>query len=266
MVLANCILTADPDTPADTPDGSRGGTPFEIDPKLGSKVKDSALNKSRQASPKRPTVTITFDEDIDPDQLLPLWLESKTKLFRIQRPRQDAPKKKGSQEKDSGSDDPEEALLLAKIDRIEKDVLFDKRVAENQWRTKRIELEREYAAAKAEERKKQAAEEKEKKAAEERPAPTDVNDVNAEAERIAAEILAEQPEDEDGALADLFASLPVNEVNPLTGKSNTVMNGADGVKVIIRDFGKWSGLTPMRVLEDACRSRSIQPLLMTAAR
>lgn len=231
------------DTPTDSP--SRSGTPFEIDPRLGTKLKGGALNRSRPASPKRPTVT--FDEEIEPDQLLPFYLDTKTKLFEIQRPRQDTSKRKGTKEKPSGSSDPEEALLLAKISRVEKDVLFDKYVAEQQWRNKRIMLEKEYAAARAEDKKKETPGEGE--ALE----PDDASDVNAEAERIAAEILAD--DDDDEGLADLFATLPVTEIDPVTGKTNTVMNGADGSKVIIRDFGKWTGVTPMRVLEEACRSR-----------
>ena len=232
------------DTPTDTP--SRSGTPFEIDPRLGTKLKAGALNQSRPASPKRPTVT--FDEEIEPDQLLPFYLDTRTKLFEIQRPRQDTNKHKGMKEKPNGSEDPEEALLLAKISRVEKDVLFDKYVAEQQWRNKRIVLEKEYAAARAEEKKKETPEETQGV-----PEPDDSSDVNAEAERIAAEILAE--DDDDEGLADLFATLPVSEVDPVTGKTNTVMNGADGSKLIIRDFGKWTGVTPMRVLEEACRSR-----------
>ncbi|KAH6842284.1 P-loop containing nucleoside triphosphate hydrolase protein [Chaetomium sp. MPI-CAGE-AT-0009] len=233
------------DTPTDSP--SRSGTPFEIDPRLGTKLKGGALNQSRPASPKRPTVT--YDEEIEPDQLLPFYLETKTKLFAIQRPRQETTKRRGTKGKPDGSDDPEEALLLAKIARVEKDVLFDKYVAEQQWRNKRIALEKEYAAARAEEKKNETSAE----TPEETPAPDGSSDVNAEAERIAAEILAE--DDDDDALADLFATLPVSEVDPVTGKTNTVVNGADGSKLIIRDFGKWTGVTPMRALEEACRSR-----------
>ncbi|KAK4154051.1 P-loop containing nucleoside triphosphate hydrolase protein [Chaetomidium leptoderma] len=229
------------DTPADTP--SRSATPLEIDPRLGTKIKGGALNQSRTVSPKRRTVT--YDEEIEPDQLLPFYLETKTKLFAIQRPRQDTAKRKGTKNKTESSNDPEEVLLLAKLDRAEKDVLFDKYVAEQQWRNKRIVLEKEYAAARAEEKKNEAPEEP--------PAANDSNDVNTEAERIAAEILAEDSDD-DG-LADLFSSLPVSEVDPVTGKTNTVVNGADGSRIIIRDFGKWTGVTPMRALEEACRSR-----------
>ncbi len=232
------------DTPTDTP--SRSGTPLEIDPRTGSKIKGAALGRSRQASPKR--VTATYNEDIEPDQLLPFYLETKTKLFAIQRPRQDTAKGKGPKDKSGTPVDPEEALLLAKLDRVEKDVLFDKYVAEQQWRPKRIMLEKEYSAARAEQKKKEAAEEV--------PAAAVSDDVNTEAERIAAEILAEDDEDDDG-LADLFASLPVSEVDPVTGKTNTVVNGADGSKITIRNFGTWTGVTPMRALEEACRSRFV---------
>jgi ATP-dependent RNA helicase DHX29 len=208
------------------------------------------LKGSRPASPKRPTVA--YNEDIEPDELLPFYLETKTKLFAIERPRQDTAKAKGPKYGTQSPNDPEEALLLAKIDKVEKDVLFDKYVAEQQWRNKRIVLEKEYAAAKAAEKKEAAADEP--------PAAQDSDDINAEADRIAAEVLAED-DDDDGALADLFASLPVSEVDPVTGKTNTVMNGADGSKVTIRDFGKWTGVTPMRALEEACRARLVFRLL-----
>ncbi|KAK0744735.1 P-loop containing nucleoside triphosphate hydrolase protein [Apiosordaria backusii] len=232
------------DMATDSPLPSGATTPLDLEPRRGPKGKNGASNRSRQPSPKKSNVT--YDEDIEPDQLLPLYLETQAKLFEIRRPRQDAAKGKGA--KGNTTADPEEALCLAKLDKIEKDVLFDKYVAEQQWRANKIALEKEYAAAKAEAKNKQAEDEP-------APAPTiESDDINEEAERIAAEILAEQ-EDDDGALADLFASLPVNEVDPLTGKSNTVMNGSDGSKVTIRDFGKWTGVSPMRVLEEACRAR-----------
>ena len=239
------------DTPQDSPAGSGRTTPFlEIDSKSGSKLKNGAANSRspRVPSPRHPTVK--FDEDIEPDQLLPFFLETKEKLFAIQRPRQDVPKGRGKA--DVSQRGPEEALLLAKIDRVEKDVLFDKYVSEQEWRKRRIVLEREYAAA-----KRQRAVEDEQKTARDSSSDSsdDGDDVAKEAERIAAEVLAENSDSDDQALADLFASLPVNEVDPITGKSSTVMNNADGSKITIRDFGKWTGVTPMRALEEACRSR-----------
>ncbi|KAK3332722.1 P-loop containing nucleoside triphosphate hydrolase protein [Cercophora scortea] len=236
------------DTPSDTPTPSGATTPqfLEIDSRM--KLKNGTSNNGAP-SPKKQTVT--YDEDIEPDQLLPLYLETKAKLFDLQRPRQDqTPKGKGPKRAASPID-PEEALLLAKIDRVEKDILFDKFLAEQQWRADRIVLEKDYAVAK----KKQLEESQDNAQAEAEPAATNgADDVNEEAERIAAEILAEDSDDA-GGLADIFSSLPVNEVDPLTGKSSTVINGSDGAKVTIRDFGKWTGVSPMRALEEACRSR-----------
>ena len=252
--LPRSMLTLSSDTPSDTPLPSGATTPqfLEVDPRLGTKLKNGALNprSPRASSPRKPVVT--YDEDIEPDQLLPFYLETKAKLFAIERPRQDLAKVKGPKGKpDKSPQDPEEALLLAKLDRVGKDVLFDKFVADQQWREKRIVLEKEYSVE-----KKKKTDDAQETSAEETPAPNASNgdDVAEEAERIAAEILA-QSEDDDEGLADLFSSLPVNEVDPLTGKSSTVMNGANGSKVTIRDFGKWTGVSPMRALEEACRSR-----------
>ncbi|KAH8902299.1 P-loop containing nucleoside triphosphate hydrolase protein [Coniochaeta sp. PMI_546] len=244
------------DTPMDTPFGSGATTPriLEVETRNGSLSKTAAQQSrsSRTASPKQPKVT--YDEEIEPDDLLPVYLESKEKLFALQRPSQDAARLKVPRKSArGGSNNPEEALLLAKIEKIEKDVLFDKYVAEGQWRARKIVLEKEYALA-----RKQTLEEeaKEKEASDSRePDEDDQDEVSREATRMAAEILAQNDEDEDDALADLFASLPTNEVDPTTGKTNTVINGTDGSKVIIRDFGKWTGVSPIRALEEACRAR-----------
>ena len=254
MLAANANLWKD--TPQDSPATSGRTTPFlDIDSKSGSKLKNGtpSSRSPRVPSPRQPVVK--FDEDIEPDKLLPFFLETKEQLFAIQRPRQDVPRGKGKT--DASQRGPEEALLLAKIDRVEKDVLFDKYVGEQEWRKKRIVLEREYAAA-----KRQRAVEEEQKTARDDDADSSDDDVAKEAERIAAEILAETDDSDDQALADLFASLPVNEVDPLTGKSSTVMNNADGSKITIKDFGKWTGVAPMRALEEACRSRFVLPCIL----
>lgn len=229
------------DTPLDSPLPSGANTPrlSIADAGTGSKLKSGP--------PRKPAVT--FDEDIEPDELLPAYLDTKEKLFALQRPRQDATKSKSAQpaSHSESANNSQEAYLLAKLDRIEKDVLFDKFVAEQQWKPKRIVLEKEYG----EEKKKRIEAEESKKALEEH------DDIGQEAERIAAEILAQNDndDDDDQALADLFSSLPVSEVDPTTGKSSIVVNGANGTKITLREFAKWSGVNPMRVLEEGCRSR-----------
>ncbi|KAI0473028.1 helicase associated domain-containing protein [Xylariaceae sp. FL0804] len=248
------------DTPLDSPVPSGANTPRLLEAngagKIASLKNGSANTRSpRAVSPKKPAVTC--DEEIEPDNLIPAYLETKVKLFQIQRPKQDrktsktktklAPHTNSSPSGEDDTDAKEEARLLAKIDRIEQDVLFDKPLADHTWRAERIELEKIYGAqAKKIEQDKVQAED----AAE---GQSDNDSIGQQAERMAADIL-QGDEDDDETLADLFASLPVQETDA-SGKTSTVINGADGVKIVIRDFGKWSGVSPVRVLEEACRSR-----------
>ncbi|KAJ3560120.1 hypothetical protein NPX13_g9418 [Xylaria arbuscula] len=267
-------LKSQPDTPYDSPLPSGANTPRltevggagkHANPRNGSQF-------SRAGTPKK--LVVTCHEDFEPDDLIPTYMETMEKLFWLQRPRQNTRKPNGSKNRPAkiskdqpagpDSSDLEEATLLGKIDKIEQDVLFDRPLAEHMWRNRRIELEKEFAsnARKAEQQEKEREEqekeqEKEKEvqaAGLDQAAESDGDDeIAKEAKRMAAEIL-QNDSGEDEALSDLFASLPVQETDA-TGKTSTVINGADGVKITIRDFGKWSGVNPTRALEEACRSR-----------
>ena len=194
-------------------------------------------------------------------------MKAKTSLFDLEKPLQD--NKKGGKKKGKPTDTPaltedqemEMAKLQARIERIEKDVLFDRAQAEHEWRTKKVELEKDFIAkkqqaAKAREPREPSAEPPaEQVDAAEDASAEDNDDITLEAQRMAAEILAQNDEEEDADLGDLFGSLPVTEVDKTTGESSTVVNNADGTRVTIRDFEKSAGMSPLRVLEEACRSR-----------
>ncbi|EFX03995.1 ATP dependent RNA helicase [Grosmannia clavigera kw1407] len=248
------------DTPLDAPLSSGTTTPLLLAPESQQKRgKGGNAQRVSNAASARLAI-IKYDGDIEPEELVPMYFAAKERLFALERPRQESAKGKATKVSptpvETEAENVEISKLLGKLDRIQKDILFDKRLAELQWRSKKIILEREYAEA-----AKRAAEEV-RNQAEEAAAVADTGraeseadgDVNAEAERVAAEILAQDDSDDDG-LTDLFASLPVNEVDPETGKTNMVVNNPDGSKLIIRDFGKWTGMSPVRVLEEACRSR-----------
>jgi ATP-dependent RNA helicase DHX29 len=237
------------DTPQDSPVPSRSSTPRHADPRNGRKNKSSGA-KGRPVKNPLPDkkLVVSCDSDIEPDELVSKYLESKAKLLEYERGH-------GRPENSPTSEHDEQlaiAKLEAKIRKIESDVLFDKYEADQQWKVQRVDLERQLAAAKHE-RQDQAGE---NLAVEGEPAPekTDDGDINNEAERIAAEILAEV-NDEDDDIGGLFASLPQNEVDASTGESRTVVNSADGKQTVIRDFGKSTGISPRRALEEACRSR-----------
>ncbi|KAK7937976.1 helicase associated domain-containing protein [Apiospora aurea] len=243
------------DTPQDSPLASGANTPRLLEPSgtatPAAKNGSAKSRSSRAACPKKPAPA--FDSDIEPDDLVPVYLESKAKLFHIQRPKQDVKQTKAGKSKGvNGSQnvDMEEAKLLAKIEHIEQDVLFDKISAEQTWRNERVVLEREYAAA-----KKQEAEKSEARDEEQDDASDDEDEISREAKKMATEVLQQDSADDEQSLSDLFASLPVQEVDPSTGKTENVINSTDGSKVFIRHFGKWTGVSPMRALEETCRSR-----------
>lgn len=186
------------------------------------------------------------DSDIEADDLVPQYLVSKAKLLELDR---------GQGKPDQSTDDEvvhelAVAKLEAKVRKIESDVLFDKFLAEQQWRAQRIELEKQLATAKKEAQSRVEEPSTQDEASLDKESNDDIND---EAERIAAEILAETDDDDD--IAGLFASLPQNEVDAATGETRTVITAADGTKTFIRDFGKFTGLSPRKALEEACRSR-----------
>lgn len=192
-------------------------------------------------SPIKKTVA-TCDSDIEPDELIPEYVATKAKLLALSR--------------NPTADSDDNAIMVAKhegkIHMIENDVLFDRPTAEIQWRAKKIVMEQQLAATR-----------KQMEADNEAIVPMEFlnldvprkDDVYDEADRIAAEILAQNEELDD--LGGLFDSLPQNEVDPITGKSQTVINAANGSRLILKDFGKWTGIGPRRILEEACRSRYI---------
>jgi ATP-dependent RNA helicase DHX29 len=215
---------------------------------------------NKKLSPTKKTAPVEYDSDIDPDDLLPVYLETKSKLFHLQsssgelssRRRNGRNSAPGSESKQTMPDpDPESAKLLRKIKKIEDDILFDKYLANQQWEVRRIQLEKHAASRR---HTSELGLDSNDSQGSETLVDSD-DEVSREAAKMGEALLADTGSDDDAALADLFASLPVSEVDPLTGRSNTVVNGADGVKVIIRDFGKWTGLNPTRVLDEACRAR-----------
>ena len=245
--------------------------------KKGSKSNGSSTPSGNGASKPKKKIAVVCDSDFEPDDLLPEYMKAKTKLFELERPLQEGKKggKKGAKKGGKPSDTPaatedqemEMAVLRARIDRIERDVLFERAPAEHEWKTKLVALEKDYVEKKVAE--KQAARKPEPAETPADPEPEhpaeqpdtagdasteDNDDIALQAERMAAEILAQNDEDEDAGLADMFSSLPVTEVDQ-SGNSNTVVNNSDGSKLVIRDFDKWAGVSPLRVLEEACRSR-----------
>ncbi|KAH7148958.1 P-loop containing nucleoside triphosphate hydrolase protein [Dactylonectria macrodidyma] len=229
------------ETPQDSPVPTRSNTPRHFESRNG--------RKNKAGPPKTPSPTkrlvLMCDSDIEPDELESQYLSTKAKLLELERGGSGS----GKLTVLSADDELAAAKLEAKIKKIESDVLFDKFVAEQKWKSERIILEKQFAAA-----KKESQSNIQDSPAPPVPAKATGYGISDEAERIAAEILAETNEDDDD-IGGLFASLPQHEVDASTGETRTVINSADGTKIVIHDFGKWTGFSPRRALEEACRSR-----------
>lgn len=227
---------------------SRTGTP-KLNAAEASRNEKSKV-KSR-SPPKAPIAT--FDGEIEPEDLIPEYVATKKRLLELGRMEKKGPQSKPTtqQAKDSETDSTV-AVLESKLKKIESDVLFDKFLAEQEWKKEKVVLEKQLALA-----RKNPVGDRDSQLQSEDPA-TEVaedDDIAAIAEKMAKDILAENAEDDD--IAGLFESLPQSEVNPATGMLQTVVNSSDGTKLFIREFSKWTGVSPKRVLEEACRSRYV---------
>ncbi|KAH8685702.1 ATP dependent RNA helicase-like protein [Tricladium varicosporioides] len=247
-------------TPSNSPLPSGANTPrLEPDNRhFGHSAPNNSISQlEKRRSPVKRATLADYDSDIDPDDLLPTYVECRIKLFHLDQEKLKGPVARQNVRRNTQSGqftgnptDPEVAKILRKMKKIEDDILFDSYLANQQWEVKRIELEKEAAAR----RKREASQETTDLRLSGNTSDSE-DEVSKEAAKIGAALLDETGSDDDAALADLFASLPVNEVDPVTGKSTTVVNSSDGIKVTIRDFGKWAGVNPTRVLEEACRAR-----------
>ncbi|KAK0386701.1 hypothetical protein NLU13_6535 [Sarocladium strictum] len=237
------------DTPNDSPLPSRPVTPKAADGRRRKGNKEGGNGGTKKTSSSSGKLQVTYDSDIEPDNLIPAYVDANCQLLELERLNQGI---RGNSSTTSADIELSIAKLEAKIAKIRSDVLFDSYTAEQQWQAKRIPLEKELAEAK---RLANQNEEIQITSEPKKPEKSEENgEINDEAERIAAEILAEADGSDDG-LEGLFDSLPQTEIDPTTGQSQTIINGSDGVKTVIRDFGKWTGVSPRRALEEACRSR-----------
>ncbi|KAL2787443.1 P-loop containing nucleoside triphosphate hydrolase protein [Aspergillus keveii] len=170
------------------------------------------------------------DSSLDPDTLVPTYLDLQTRLYTLRPEIFDKPKKgKKGREPTSAPDDPQVSKLQRKISAIENDVLFDRKEAEYFWREKLDELRKEAAIFRRADAEKEPVEKKEPE-----PEPD----------------TAPTLEDGDGdLLGDMFQDEePTLELGVITEELNKA-------SITIRDFGKWTGLSPRRVLEEACKAR-----------
>ncbi|KAL4869998.1 hypothetical protein BDV12DRAFT_166832 [Aspergillus spectabilis] len=167
------------------------------------------------------------DSSLDPDTLVPTYLDLQTRLYNLQPEIYDKPKKGKKGREPAGITDPQALKLQRKILSIENDVLFDRKEADYFWREKLDELRKETAIFRRVENTEKEQAEKKEPEPEPDTAPLEANDL----------------------LGDMFQDEgPTLELGVITEELNKA-------SITVRDFGKWTGLSPRRVLEEACKAR-----------
>ncbi|KAI4638904.1 hypothetical protein J4E93_009654 [Alternaria ventricosa] len=241
------VDTSRPTTPPPQP-SANGATATGPSPSA------AALNASVPANSDDSNIDFSdLDSDLELDELIPAYLKIKGKLFEIDPQLVDAPARKsqkGGKSKKSAPTPPQTPAvrkLLSQLQQLTSDALFDEDQAEAQWPAKRNQI----AQSQAEKRERQDAQSSD--------SPTQTKDtsldipVSAKAEATVAS--SKPPSEHEGEEdADLLGGM-FSAVPDATPAPESTSNGSSTDNVTLRDFGKMSGMSPRKVLEEAVRSR-----------
>ncbi|KAI9801044.1 MAG: hypothetical protein M1825_003579 [Sarcosagium campestre] len=191
--------------------------------------------------------SIELDSDTEPEELLSTYLALKSRLYRRELA---VPK--------STKISPRTRRLLDCLARVETDILFDRKDAISKWREMKIDMDRQASS-----RRKlglDATHRSGVKHDDGRTSPTN-NTPNLTKnipgppsgmpDRIKESSGSEEEGDEDGLIGGLFGNDDVTS-DPITSTTPKQSTAAD---VAVRDFGRWTGTSPRRILEDACRAK-----------
>lgn len=202
-----------------------------------------------------------LDSDLEPEGLISKYVSIKERLHAIQPALvSETRSKKGkrSNERDVplvARHSPVVLKLMRQLEAMEADVLFDKPQAERIWEVKRIHLAQDSAARRKLNLEPSIRATKSVASDSNAVTPSEsANESEREVEGTGGALT--QDNDDDGMIGGLFSEPD----EPASGQLLSVSEPTVSIK--LRDFGKSSGLSPRRILEDACRSRDSSARLM----
>lgn len=193
-----------------------------------------------------------LDSDIDLDELVPAYLRIKSKLYEIDPKlvesdsRRQARMAKSKNAIPASYQTPTVRKLFSQLQQLASDALFDEQQAEAQWPAKRNQIAQEKATKR--QRDMQASTPDKNL---ENPIITPIVLNQRESSPITTIPDTVGSEDEADLLGDMFS---VTLDHPVETKPTP--EGARDGNVVLRDFGKTSGVSPRKLLEETIRSRS----------
>ena len=192
------------------------------------------------------------DSDLEPHQQLSRYLSLQSQVYAVNPalvdPSSKKPKRAGASvcAIDGGEKaklDRKVSRLTAKLDKLRADILFDREQAERHWAEHWTQLVKERS-----EREKLGIREKgyhgrvQNDSKNLAPASTVLESMSHEL-------------DTGNIFGELFADLPNSVTDSIIGTSNLKSSNAASPALEIRSFGKWNGISPRRIFEEACRAR-----------
>jgi ATP-dependent RNA helicase DHX29 len=199
-----------------------------------------------------------LDSDLELDELIPAYLKIKGKLYKIDPSLVETTTRKQSKgakaKKASSTQAPQSPAvrkLLSQLQQLASDTLFDEWEAEAQWPAKRNQIAQEQATQRQEQTCQPTGKDQEVNST------AQVPPIEPKPDALQPAVESNEAEDDGDILGGMFSAVP-NETEPRQAESKD----ASSENVTLRDFGKSSGLTPRRLLEEAVRSRDSNARLL----
>ncbi|KAL2039774.1 hypothetical protein N7G274_007633 [Stereocaulon virgatum] len=244
------------DIPVNAPTISAPSTP------LGKRTpsQQSPLSEGSPASSESDS-----DSDFEPNQQLAKYLTLQSRLYDIsphlvdpsrKKSRTATLKKRSPHANHEFEEDPKVTRLTAKLHRITSDILFDKEAANSRWAETWDRLAKEKA-----ERKRLGIRNDSEPIVGGNELDGNGNERDHHApekpslESINASEPTENGPDSSDLIGELFYGLPEYVTDAATGASIMRTTDSAGTTITIRDFGRWIGVSPRKILEEACRAR-----------
>lgn len=210
---------------------------------------DSKKAPKLSSAPKAPKILsgspYDSDSSVDPDNFVTEFVDLQSRLYHLKPGlfnRSKKGKKSTNEDNRQVEEDPQVLKIQRKISKIENDVLFDRREAEYLWKEKLDEFRKEavFSRSNAQESIPSASttDPEQQGRLEETKAQSGANTLPAD------NII----EDED---VDLLGDMFETETPIL----DAIIESKSDTGVTLRDFGKWTGISPRRVLEETCKAR-----------
>ncbi|MCJ1268070.1 hypothetical protein MMC22_007956 [Lobaria immixta] len=181
------------------------------------------------------------DSGEEADRLMAKYLSLQLQIYQIEPDIFQSGKNRALENRKAVETNADIARLLAKVNKIESDILFDRNEAYPRW----IDMQNNLAKEAAERRKFQLDQDSKVKS----------ETVTVPTTKPTDPLQVEEDEDLVDMVGELFSNLPETSTNTITGNTQMKNKTAEGETVAIRDFGTWAGVNPRRILEDACKAR-----------